>query len=409
MKRIFDKLRRPDKARSLFSYVFFAIVFGAIILVFALLSPGGGGSLNGSGSVAKVGSQVISVADYQRRVQNLESSYRGIFGGNAGGGQFTKMIQQQALEGLVQDALLEKSESKTGFVVTDEALVGYLKQIPQFNDDGKFRKSLYKRFIESQNFTPQKFEKMLKDELRMNKARQVFNSAFSHSSFATDKLKELTGHKYELKYISFTPENIKSKVNVGSETVAQVLANPAELEKVKLHFEKNPTKYVLDQKLTEGAKKIEPHFESLKEKAAEDYLKLKGVNSFSDKVAELLKSKDFNAVNDLLKKNKVEFKTTNEFDLTSKQIPGIGESEQFLTAAMGLEQPGDFHPKLIMYDSAPYLVKLAKLTREEPKSDPNDPAAARPLDGQLLFKSWMERMRANSKIQVSEQLFSNES
>ena len=68
----------------------------------------------------------------------------------------------------IQAQLLNLAK-KYGIVVTDKEVADTLESFEGFKSNGKFDKTIYEQYLQTQNIKAKVFEDMLKDELIVNK------------------------------------------------------------------------------------------------------------------------------------------------------------------------------------------------------------------------------------------------
>ncbi len=127
------------------------------------------------GTVAKVGKKEIAMSELQREYNNLYSQYSSIFGD-----KFNQELAKQfglesmALQTLVQKYLILSFADDIGIMVTDEEVAKTLISIQSFQKEGKFDKEQYIQVLKQNRITPVEFEKMLKNDLIVDKIQTMF-------------------------------------------------------------------------------------------------------------------------------------------------------------------------------------------------------------------------------------------
>ncbi|MEW6552170.1 MAG: peptidylprolyl isomerase [Campylobacterota bacterium] len=134
------------------------------------------------GTVAKVGKKEIAMSELQREYSNLYSQYSSIFGD-----KFNQELAKQfgleamALQTLVQKYLILSFADDIGVIVTDEEVAKTLVTIQSFQKDGKFDKEQYLFVLKQNRITPVEFEKMLQNDLIVDKVQNMFQISNSQS------------------------------------------------------------------------------------------------------------------------------------------------------------------------------------------------------------------------------------
>src|SRR5579885_3369331 len=101
------------------------ILYGVLALAFIIW---------GVGAVAKVYGEPISQRDLDRATAALQRRYEELFKGNV---QIPGLnLRGQALDQLLDEALLEHEAARLGLAVTDGELVSAVTHMPEFQRDG---------------------------------------------------------------------------------------------------------------------------------------------------------------------------------------------------------------------------------------------------------------------------------
>ncbi|HEY4589192.1 MAG TPA: peptidylprolyl isomerase, partial [Thermoanaerobaculia bacterium] len=122
-------------------------------------------------TVAKVGSETVSRAEFKRAYQRLSEMYRQVYGGQLPQGMEKQLYQQTLSQTVVQKTLLLEAR-RHGLSVTDAELRDRILSIPGFKDDqGRFiGEAAYAQLIQGNlQTTPADFEKELRNEMLIKK------------------------------------------------------------------------------------------------------------------------------------------------------------------------------------------------------------------------------------------------
>lgn len=123
-----------------------------------------------AGAVAKVGSIEITMGELQKTYSNLYGQYSSMFGGNFDEEKAKQFgLQKQALDQLMQQALILNLAASYELKVTDEELIKAIQTQDYFLTDGVFDKELYKNILSQNRLTTQEYEKDLKKNLLIMK------------------------------------------------------------------------------------------------------------------------------------------------------------------------------------------------------------------------------------------------
>ncbi len=161
-----DTIRRAQPAviKGVLGAVVIAFV-ATIFLEWGWRRPGPGDT-----SLAKVGTEVISVREYQFAYNNLTDFYRRLYQD-----RFTEEfartlnLKQQALDTLIQRKILINEAKRQGLTVTDAELIEKVQSYPAFQVDGGFDRDRYIQVLRLNRFTPSDFEQSQREELLLVK------------------------------------------------------------------------------------------------------------------------------------------------------------------------------------------------------------------------------------------------
>ncbi len=235
-----------------------------IVLAFVFM---GAGSFVGSRStrVASVNGEPISVQEYQRAYSNIINNLRSQFGGNLNE-EMLKMfnVKKQALDSLIDSALLLQVAKENDMRVPTEALAESITSIPSFQNNGAFDHQRYEMVLGQNRLTPTEFEAMQKESMMARKvqnfvtntvavseaeARAWYNwqnteisvdyavfkpSDFQDTQVSEDEIKAYyenrkadykTAPEVKVQYVRFSPEDYLAQVNVTDEEIEAYYAD----------------------------------------------------------------------------------------------------------------------------------------------------------------------------------------
>ncbi len=122
-------------------------------------------------AVAKVGDVEISMSELQKAYSRLYQQYNQMLQGNFDEEKAKQFgLQKQALQQLVQQALLVNLAKSYDLMVSDIELFRVIKSQKVFYKNGAFDKETYKQVLSQNRMTPKEYEKGLRRELLIQKA-----------------------------------------------------------------------------------------------------------------------------------------------------------------------------------------------------------------------------------------------
>lgn len=153
------------------------IILVVIILSFALA---GVSSYLGGGNVAVaviVNNQDITQASVDQAYQNersrLQQQYGEQFEILASNPNFTQQVRAQATQTLISDVLIAQAISEMGLRVGDEQIKNEIRNMSEFQIDGKFNNEQYLAMLRRASYTPAQFSQSLKSDLARRQLLQM--------------------------------------------------------------------------------------------------------------------------------------------------------------------------------------------------------------------------------------------
>lgn len=233
-----------DKGITYRSIVAF-FIFGMIVLVFVLSDlsgrKGGGSSM---GTAAEVNGELISLKDFQEEEGRLSQYYSQLFGG-----QFDSEMQRNMLRGEVMNSLVTKSVAaqaaeKEGIYATDAEIRHMIVvELPYFKKDGVFQSDAYKAILLANKLTPGEFEGKLRNDIKNQRSRQLFESSLAMTEMQKNIEKELRASKLNLEFIQLSAVDYAKANPVNSDEVEKALLSDDFKKKVENYFKTNQAQY----------------------------------------------------------------------------------------------------------------------------------------------------------------------
>lgn len=239
---IFQRLRRPESNKSVFTFILTALIFGMIIMSFIFMSPaGGGGSLSGSATAATVGGRVIPALQLQQRVQQLEEQSRMYLPNGAE--QFQKIFQSQALNELINAEILTELQSEEGLYISDGLLAQTIMDIPAFQENGRFQRDLYETYLANSGLSAGALEERIKKDLRLGLVRDLFSQSFVSTTPEKKIYSELTDFTIKMDYVDVSEVAISPSILIAEQDIAKALEDKAFLDRAKALYDQQSFKY----------------------------------------------------------------------------------------------------------------------------------------------------------------------
>ncbi|WP_304546274.1 peptidylprolyl isomerase [Sulfurimonas microaerophilic] len=165
-----------------------------------------------AGAVAKVGEVEISMGELQKSYSRLYQQYAQMFQGNFDEERAKQFgLQQQALQQLINQALLVNLAQSYNLSINDQELYDQLKQDKNFFNNGVFDKEVYKQVLSQNRLSIAEYEQELRKQLLIQKTISLLNVKTSkNEAKILDTLLSISD-KIEYKVLSTEEINIEIK------------------------------------------------------------------------------------------------------------------------------------------------------------------------------------------------------
>ena len=266
---VFEKMRRPSAKN-----VIAVILFGAIILVFALfgVTPRDSGTMQG-GAAAVVNKSVISLADFRQGVEQAENQYRMQLDAipQAKRQEVQRDLSRKVLEDLIAYEVIYQTAADMGIKVSDVEIRDQIMAIPAFQEDGKFRRERYDQYLNATRMKPKDFEDKIRKQALVSRVQKSFTSALEPVAGEAQTEKLIRETKYNIRFAGFNKALLEQSWTPSAAEVAQFLAAPGNLEKVKEQYGSSKSLYAQPEQVR--ARHILIKFEPGKKDSEEAALK----------------------------------------------------------------------------------------------------------------------------------------
>lgn len=217
-----------DRAQGWFAYT----IIGMLIIPFAVWGINYYFESGGPMDAALVGDSKISMQEFQRAYQQQRQQMQAMFGGNADPALLDgPRLKQQVLQQLVKERVLSQLAHEQGLRIGDRQLHDVIVALPVFQQNSRFDKELYERWLRNQGYVAAAFE----ENFRQVKATEQLRESVVDSALFTpvelDRLIAVLKQQRELQYTVLALENYVTKVTV-------------EDAKIQEYFEKNKHRFV---------------------------------------------------------------------------------------------------------------------------------------------------------------------
>jgi peptidyl-prolyl cis-trans isomerase D len=195
------------------------LIQGTIIIIALVFIFWGVGGYNGSRNfVAQVNDETIPYEDLQKTYDRLANQYRDQFGGNLPKGLLENLdLEGQALEQLIQRALLRQGAREMGIMVSDIEVQQSVEEMEAFRSDGIFNVDHYKNILSSSGMTPTSFEDTMRTDLLAGKVIEHLSRFAKLTPLEINEQFDFDNEEIKIEYVSFSGKDFKEKAETGDE------------------------------------------------------------------------------------------------------------------------------------------------------------------------------------------------
>lgn len=174
----------------------------------------------GGNTVAKVGKTEISSFELDQAVREQANALRQQMGGNLDSSLTeTPEFKAGVLDRLINEAAVREAISTSKLVVSNESVQNYIKQIPEFQENGHFSFPLYQAYTNNQGLTPQGFEQRIRESLAQQQLMLPVAGSAAVAKQSVERLMSLEAEKRTVSELDFTADAYLSKVALSDAAV----------------------------------------------------------------------------------------------------------------------------------------------------------------------------------------------
>lgn len=240
-----------ENFKKSFNKWFIILFVGLMCFVFIFVGvfPSASEMITGGSTVASVGGEPISTADFQRVMNREMEAYKAF--GDQLPPFFMQQIQERALQSLVQQKLLLKESQRLGVFVSNKEVMKEIQAQSFFqNEETKaFDVERYKQVLASNGLTPGVYEHMVQEDLMRGRLVQFFQSRIRVTDAEVKREFELAGEKRNLEFIRIRNEDAFPKMTLKPEEITAFLADPAKKGLIESQYTANVRKYKRDEEV----------------------------------------------------------------------------------------------------------------------------------------------------------------
>lgn len=201
------------------------VALGVAALFVTGVAPNGSGV--GGSTAAEVGSQVITLMELQRVVDNLNQQT-----GNEQGRREANI--QSGLNQLIQERVVLEEAIRIGWAASDKEVGQWVRRRPEFQNEEtkRFEHAKYKKFIKSGYISELDFQKQGRDSVTLEKmATLMFFPEVTPNSILTDRsMRDATEFNLEFAIVEPAPSMLNEKLEAEAKTYVNEASNEARLK-----------------------------------------------------------------------------------------------------------------------------------------------------------------------------------
>ena len=355
--------------------------YGIITLIsipFVLVGIGSYFSGGTAAPIAEINGEPIDQQQWDRAYQQQRQQLAQMFGGQLPDAFANEtLLREQALQQLITQQVLESEVVEQNFAVGDGALGRAIRNLPNFQVDGRFDMDTYQAQLRGSGMSVSMFEQSFRDDTALDQFRRgISDTAFTLPQEA-ERLNALSRQTRTIEAVSFDFAKAKEAIEVSEEDVAA-------------YFEENSDNYLFPERAKVAYIELESDAVANDIEISDD----QALQYYEDNKARYVSAEQREASHILLENGdvseddriatleaaKVRLENGESFaDLAAELSDDIGSAESggslgvitagamgaaFADAVMTLENVGDVSPPVVT-DFGVHLIKLDNIQAEE--------------------------------------------
>jgi peptidyl-prolyl cis-trans isomerase D len=181
------------------------IILGIIVVVFVFYFGSMGGKQR-TERIAMIDGKPIVYADFQREYQNLLDMYRQRLGQGLTEEMLKAMnLKQQALDNLINQAIVLKKAEEMNIRVTVEDVKAAILSYPAFQQGNVFNERLYQQTLRANKMSPEEFEELQQKMLITTRVEDLIQDGVKVSDHEIHDLYLMQKEKINLDFVQISP------------------------------------------------------------------------------------------------------------------------------------------------------------------------------------------------------------
>jgi peptidyl-prolyl cis-trans isomerase D len=198
-------------------------ILGIIIIVFVFYFGSMGGRQRAE-RIAMVDGKPIVYAEFQREYQNMMEMYRTRFGQGLTEEMLKSLnLKQQALDYLVNQAVIFKKAEEMGIEVTEEEVKAAILAYPGFQMNGAFNQRVYEQNLRAIKMTADEFEENQRKMMIALKVETLIRDGVSVSDQEVHELYRMQNEKINVDFVEIAPKTFTGAIKPTQADLAAYL------------------------------------------------------------------------------------------------------------------------------------------------------------------------------------------
>jgi parvulin-like peptidyl-prolyl isomerase len=352
------------------------IAFIAFVFVFyGIFSPKSTRGLHEGAVAGVVNGDSISIYQFNRELSRRVEFYQKLSGGKLTDEQIKAFrIKDAVFRELANQKLLAQEAVRLGLLASDDEIREKIKEIPVFQKEGRFDLVSYQQTLESNRYTPAAFERMVGEELSVQKWGSFVRKRVHVSERELQQEFQISQDQRNIKYVVLNQETGKKGLVIDPTEVKKFLSDPARLNLAQSKFEAGKKTVYAGQK-----------FEVAQYQVAEDLIageKMEIIQKNNEKLADTLLAQRVAQASSrgarsrsaqqqeadfarLLKPSRLQIKATGWITRKTPSIPGVGMAPSLIKDAFAVKAAFDpsqgIQPKKYLVSGSVVLAWVAEV------------------------------------------------
>ncbi len=211
-----------NSIRNFSKTIFAKILLFIVVIPFVFWGMGGVFNSGNTNSLAKINNVNVSTQDFIKHINELRID------NNTIRENLENNILEELLSELISKKILEIQVNELNINISEEALATQIKSNPNFFDENKkFSRLKYEKFLLSSNMEAFNFEKKLKERETQKDLFNYISGGIYSPSFLTNSTYQKETRKLDIKYINLN-EKYKSFKNISLDEINEYISNNKE-------------------------------------------------------------------------------------------------------------------------------------------------------------------------------------